>query len=239
MRTAVNVVVILLVALGLGLALRLMQPPSNHEAGEVAEGADDSGVLRPAPRAAADAANATGTSAEAAMAGESPEGEPAEGETWLTHFTLTERSGEEVASEDLRGQPYVVSFFFSTCPSVCVMQNQKIQQLQTEFAGQGVRFIAISVDPETDTPEQLTEYARRFKADEDQWLFLTGELNYIRRVAGEIYTLPADKKFHTEKLILVDPVGEIAGYYLWTEDRQFDQLKIDIRKMIDGGGEVG
>ena len=58
---------------------------------------------------------------------------PPGGAEWLTSFTLTERSGEQVSDDDLEGRPYVVSFFFSTCPSICVMQNQKIQQLQTEF----------------------------------------------------------------------------------------------------------
>jgi protein SCO1 len=157
---------------------------------------------------------------------------PPEDEEWLSRFELTERSGKTVSSEDLLGQPYIVSFFFSTCPSICVQQNQKLQELQTEFAGQGIRFVAISVDPETDTPERLQEYAARFGADQDQWLFMTGELNYIRRVGAEVFRQHADKQVHTERFILVDAEGQIEGFYNWPEKLQLEKLRAKIRELL-------
>jgi len=159
---------------------------------------------------------------------------PPEDEEWLSRFELIERSGDTVKSEQLLGQPYVVSFFFSTCPSICVQQNQKLKELQSEFNGEGVKFVAISVDPETDTPEVLREYAARFGADPDQWLFMTRDLTYIRRVGGEIFRQPVDKKFHTERFVLVDPEGKIEGFYSWPEKAQFNKLQDKIRDMMNG-----
>jgi len=113
-----------------------------------------------------------------------------------------------------------------------VSQNQKLKELQDEFEGQGVRFVAISVDPENDTPEVLREYAARFGADPDQWLFLTGELNYIRRIGAEIFQQPVNKQFHTERFVLVDPDGKIEGFYNWPEKRQLEALKESIESML-------
>ncbi|WP_164102949.1 SCO family protein [Candidatus Laterigemmans baculatus] len=237
MRTALNVVIILAVGLAIGLGMRFFQTPLPTSDQAVAEGEALERVVA-VDAAAFDTADGEATDGEATD-GDAPASasdSPATGESeWLTSFTLTERSGEQVSSESLQGQPYVASFFFSTCPSICVMQNQKIQQLQTEFEDQGVRFVGISVDPETDTPETLREYAKRFKADEDQWLFLTGDLTYIRRVGAEVFEVAAEEKFHTEKLILVDESGEISGYYSWREDREFEELKAEIRKMLARG----
>ena len=160
---------------------------------------------------------------------------PPDGEDWLSRFELTERSGKLIKSEELLGQPYVVSFFFSTCPSICVQQNQKLKELQDAFQGRGVKFVAISVDPETDTPERLREYAARFGADEDQWLFLTGDLKYIRRIGAEIFTQPIDKKFHTERFVLVDAEGKIEGTYSWPEEKLFEKLRSTIESMLAGG----
>jgi len=151
----------------------------------------------------------------------------------MSEFELTERSGKKVTSDELKGQPYVVSFFFSTCPSICIQQNQKVQELQTMFADQGVRFVSISVDPVTDNPEALREYAARFNADENQWLFMTGDLTYIRRVGAEVFRLAVDEKFHTEKFVLVGGDGAIIGYYSWPEKRQYEKLQADIRKLLD------
>ena len=147
---------------------------------------------------------------------------PPEDEAWLSRFELTERSGRLISSEELEGQPYIVSFFFTKCPSVCPRQNQKLKELQQQFKGKKVRFLSISVDPDNDTPEAMREYAARFGADKDQWLFLTGDLTYIRRIGAEIFQQPIDKGFHTEKFVLVDAEGTIEGFYSWPEKLQFE-----------------
>ncbi len=156
------------------------------------------------------------------------------GESWLSHFELIERSGETIRSEDLKGQPYVVGFFFTLCPSICVNQNAKVKELQEKFRGQPVRLLSISCDPDVDRPEVLREYAQRFEADPEQWLFLTGDLGYITRVAGEMYFLAASLRFHAEKFVLVDAEGNNVGYYTWNDPLQFQELERDIQKLLDG-----
>ncbi len=210
MRTAIHIALILMVGIGLGLAVRSVRRDAKPVE-PVAVFTNDQPVDPD-----------TVSEDEPSMA---PEG-------WMTDFELTERQGNTVSSDDLIGQPYVVSFFYSTCPSICVQQNQMVQELQKEFQGDGVRFVSISVDPETDTPEAMREYAARFGADPEKWLFMTGDLTYIRRVGAEVFRLAVDQKFHTEKFVLVDAKGAIVGYYSWPEPKQFQKLKADIRNMI-------
>lgn len=158
----------------------------------------------------------------------------ADNEEWLSGFELIERSGETVRSEDLKGQPYVVGFFFTLCPSICVNQNAKVQELQEKYRGQPLRLLSISCDPEVDRPNVLAEYAKRFDADPKQWLFLTGEMDYIARVAAEMYFLSAARRFHAEKFVLVDAQGNNVGFYNWSDPLQFKQLQDDIDKLLDG-----
>ncbi len=213
MRTITHIALILLVGVGLGLGIRVLRPQAAGPGPDEivytnSLPVDESKIENPDPS------------------------HPPEDAAWLSRFELIERSGKTIKSDDLLGQPYVVSFFFSTCPSICVQQNQKLKELQDAFAGQGVRFVAISVDPETDTPERLREYAARFGADDKQWLFMTGDLTYIRRIGAEIFQQPVDKKFHTERFVLVDPQGAIEGFYSWPEKTQFEKLQQAIEKMI-------
>ncbi len=159
-------------------------------------------------------------------------------EEWLTKFTLTERSGKRIGSEELKGQPYVAGFFFTSCPSICPRQNEKVRQLQEKFKGQAVRFVSISCDPEVDRPEVLAAYADRFKADENQWLFLTGDLPYIRRVGAEYFRIPIERYFHPEKFALIDADGNQFGYYSWNDANQWQALQADIEKLIAAGGSI-
>ena len=157
---------------------------------------------------------------------------------WLTSFTLTERSGKRMGSEELKGQPYVAGFFFSSCAGTCPRQNNKVKQLQEKFKGQPVRFVSISCDPEVDRPEVLSAYAERFSADENQWLFFTGDLSYIKRVGAEYFRIPIDRYFHPEKFALIDAEGNNFGYYSWDDANQWQALQVDIEKLVAAGGTI-
>lgn len=137
---------------------------------------------------------------------------------WLTEYTLTERSGREFASSELKGQVHVVNFFFASCPSYCRMQTMEVQKLAAEFGPQGVKFLSVTVDPERDTAAELARYADLFNADPNHWLFLTGDLLMLRRVGAEMYQLPVDKQMHTEHLVVVDRWGKIRGRIRWKDN---------------------
>lgn len=151
---------------------------------------------------------------------------------WLTGFTLTERSGREVQWEDLTGKVRVTNFFFSSCPATCLQQSQKVGELQQAFAGKDVVFLSITCDPDTDDPERLREYANKLGADPDQWLFLTGRLIYIRRVAAELFTVALDKQTHIERLIVTDKWGNQRDQFHWNKLDEITQLKQLVEKLL-------
>jgi protein SCO1 len=153
-------------------------------------------------------------------------------EDWLTEYELTERSGRKFGSHDLEGTIHVVSFFFASCPGSCTTQNQVFGGLEREFGKQGVKFVAITCDPEVDTPDVLRAYADQRRAPKDTWLFLTGELDYIRRVAAEIYGVALDRQVHVEKFLLVDESGKIRGQYAWADSKKLNELKADLRTLL-------
>lgn len=80
-------------------------------------------------------------------------------------------------SDVLKDKVVIVNTFFTTCTSVCPPMNrnmEKIQEALGERLGKEAFLVSISVDPETDTPPRLKEYASRFHA-RPGWLFLTGK----------------------------------------------------------------
>ena len=151
---------------------------------------------------------------------------------WMTGFTLTERSGKQVHWKDLQGKVTVTSFFFSSCPATCLQQNQKVREIQQAYRGKDVVFLSITCDPEIDTPERLREYADRLRADKAQWLFLTGDLPYIRRVAGELFGVPLDKQTHSELLIVGDKWGNLRDRQHWNKLDEVTKLKQRVDQLL-------
>ncbi len=110
----------------------------------------------------------------------------------LPQFSLTERNGRQVTLADLRGKVWIANFIYTHCTDTCPLQSARIARLQAELAGEAdLRLVSITVDPESDTPKILTEYATRFGADPDRWLFLTGGKKTIYALAMEGFRLSA------------------------------------------------
>ncbi|MFM7931411.1 MAG: SCO family protein [Pirellula sp.] len=152
---------------------------------------------------------------------------------WTRSFELTERSGQTVRSEDLLGQPYVVCFFFSTCPGTCKRQSGEMRLLQSKFKDKPIRLVSISVDPDVDTPEALRAYAEGFNADPKQWLFLTGDLEKIIKVGSEMFFLAGvEKRGHPDQFCLVNAQGELVGAYLWKDSTEREQLVKHIEELL-------
>jgi cytochrome oxidase Cu insertion factor (SCO1/SenC/PrrC family) len=152
---------------------------------------------------------------------------------WTRTFSLTERSGRMVKSDELLGEPYVACFFFSTCPGTCKRQSSEMRLLQSKFKDKPIKLVSFSVDPEVDTPEVLAEYANTFNADKDRWLFLTGSLDDIIKVGTEMFFLPGvERRGHPDRFCLVDAKGDLVGSYLWVEPEQRELLVAHIEELL-------
>lgn len=89
----------------------------------------------------------------------------------------------------VKGQTVVINFIFTTCTTICPPLGATFARVQKELGdkvGRDVRFISISVDPATDTPERLKAWGAKFHAG-DGWTFVTGnkpEVDELLRVLG-------------------------------------------------------
>jgi protein SCO1/2 len=172
-----------------------------------------------------------------------PRAEPPRKYMALPAFELTNHRGEPFGSEQLKGKVWVANFIFTSCPSVCPALMERMQQVQhrSRNAGAAVRLVTITVDPENDTPEKLAAYAKRFKASQYRWDFLTGELDAIDAAVVKGFKLAMGKDeandfqlFHSERFVLVDAEGTIRGYYEAT-DEGIDKLMRDITLVLNVG----
>jgi len=107
-------------------------------------------------------------------------------------FSLTERNGGRVSRENLLGTVWIADFIFTRCLATCPQQTATMAQLQNQLAFEpDLRLVSITVDPDFDTPEILRQYADRYHADPQRWLFLTGEERAIYVLAQEGFHLAA------------------------------------------------
>lgn len=146
-------------------------------------------------------------------------------------FTLTERSGKSVSLAGLRGAPWVANFVFTSCAGPCPRISSQMAHMQKADADlEDARFVSFTVDPETDTPAVLREYANKFGASPERWLFLTGGKQHLYSLIRDGFKLAVDDGHeespgsppsgiitHSTRFVLVDANARIRGYLDSTE----------------------
>lgn len=150
----------------------------------------------------------------------------------LKDFELVERSGEPFRSVELRGQVWVASYFFTTCPGACVQLNQRIRQLHNQDDLRDVTWVSITCDPETDSLDALRQYADHYQADPQRWLFCRGDLDDIKQIAFgmgvEVY-----RKSHKTFVVVVDKRGDVRGVYDAVGDkRDLERLQRRLKQLL-------
>ncbi|MBK1884324.1 SCO family protein [Luteolibacter pohnpeiensis] len=85
----------------------------------------------------------------------------------------TNQDGKAVKLSDLKGKVWLVAEFFAVCPHCMVRNGEELRSIYDEFKGNpDFQIACISVDPESDTPDRLKQYATALGADSKNWWFI-------------------------------------------------------------------
>jgi cytochrome oxidase Cu insertion factor (SCO1/SenC/PrrC family) len=109
----------------------------------------------------------------------------------IPDIELLDQNGKKIHfyTDLVKGHTVVINFIFTTCTTICPPLGATFARVQKELGdkvGRDVRFISISVDPATDTPERLKAWGAKFNAGEG-WTFVTGnkpDVDELLRVLG-------------------------------------------------------
>lgn len=166
----------------------------------------------------------------------------------VPEFSLTERNGKTVTLAELRGRVWIADFIYTSCTDTCPLQTAEMAKLQEQWGEQrDLKLVSFSVDPERDTPQTLTRYAERFKADADRWLFLTGDKEQISRLIQEGFRLSAtpalkntageDVILHSPRFVLVDRAAQIRAYYDSRDAEALRRMNKDLMSLLSNRKE--
>ena len=112
----------------------------------------------------------------------------------------------------IKGKTVAINFIFTTCTTICPPLTATFRRVQQDLATSApeAKLISISVDPATDTPQRLYDFAAKFKAGPG-WAFVTGDSADIASLLRALGAAVANKNDHTPMILIGN---DAAGY--WT-----------------------
>ncbi len=186
-------------------------------------------VVAVTPRGdAAETGHGAGTSLDSVV----PRGDPA------PPFALTDQDGNSLSLADLRGKAVLLDFIYTNCPGPCPILtglHVEVQRALAPSVRDRVRIVSVSLDPLTDTPTVLREYARKRGADTANWSFLTGEPAAIDAVLKDYGVgsarQPDGTIAHLVVTFLIDGEGRIVQRYIGLEGHDPKQVRADLERV--------
>ena len=115
---------------------------------------------------------------------------------FFPNVALQTHDGRSVRFYDdlVKGKKVIINFTFTSCTGTCPRTQANLARVQGmlgDRVGKDIFLVSITIDPETDTPERLAEYAKTFGA-RPGWTYATGtreDVDNIRRHLG-LYDSP-------------------------------------------------
>lgn len=101
--------------------------------------------------------------------------------------TWTTKNGTDMELKELRGDVLVMVMIYTSCQAACprlVADMRHIRERVDVKNKDRVKYVLVSIDPETDTPERLTAFAKENQMEDDQWVFLTSSDENTREFAA-------------------------------------------------------
>jgi protein SCO1/2 len=150
-------------------------------------------------------------------------------------FTLTDGiSGRSVSLASHRGQVVALTFLFTNCPDVCPLTASRFKAAQDALGDDARRvvFMAVSVDPDRDTPKAVQDFSSAHGL-RTNWYYLVGGLAQLAPVwaaYGIGVQTGSNRLTHNDAIYLID--GRGRERVLLHSDVLADDLVSDLRVVL-------
>jgi protein SCO1 len=148
----------------------------------------------------------------------------------------------------IKGQITVMGFIYTHCPDICPMTTHNMYLTQKELKKvdiNDVKFVALSFDPDRDSPEILKKFAEIRDLDLKSWTLLTGEKATVNDLLKrfDVKAIKTDESvdedgnseysmMHTDRISLIDKNGRLRKNYKGST-LNIEELVNDIKTLKD------
>jgi protein SCO1/2 len=126
----------------------------------------------------------------------------------LVDASLLDQDGHALrfATEAVGEHIVAINFVYTGCTTLCPLTSatfHKVQGLLKSKPNEDIRLISLSLDPATDTPDRLKDYAARHHAGPG-WLWLTGQRADVEAVLKGLGAYTPEFRDHPPQVLVGD-----------------------------------
>jgi protein SCO1/2 len=153
-------------------------------------------------------------------------------------FQLNDYRGTKVSLADLRGKVVILTFLYTHCPDECPLIAEHLRATADQLgdAMNQIAFVAVSVDPENDTPDAVQRFLEEHRLD-GRVRYLIGTREQLQPIWLAYFVAsqptPAENVplvTHSTRVIVIDKSGNQRANF--DSDLNPTDLVFDIRALL-------
>ncbi|MBU3698998.1 MAG: SCO family protein [Candidatus Kapabacteria bacterium] len=144
----------------------------------------------------------------------------------VSSFSGRDQDSAVFRADAMKGRPWIASFFFTRCQTVCPALNNVLAGISREFSSK-VSFVSLTSDPDNDLPSVMRAYGEQYGAKRSTWAFVTMPLDSMIRVSSSDLGLvsPSEPDLHSTRFVLIDSEMQVRGYYDSADPADVEKLR--------------
>ena len=157
----------------------------------------------------------------------------------VPEFKFLNQDSNYVTNKDFEGKIYVVDFFFTKCPSICVDLTRNMLRIHDEFKDDDrVALISHSIDYLNDSVSVLKAHAVDLGVEAPKWHFVECDRDQTYAFAKHYMNTAVENEDapggyeHSGYLVLTDTDGHLRSYADGTSPEKVDVLIEDIKILL-------
>lgn len=163
-------------------------------------------------------------------------------------FELIDQNGQPFSSEELEGKIWLANFVFTSCAAECPLLTQQMSLVRRNLGSRpDIAFVSFSVDPQTDTPQRLKDYAKLYGED-PSWTLLTGDIDKVTELVTKKFLVPLSKDesptaeagdrtiSHSDKMLIIDGKGVVRYFCNGLNQRTVESLTDVFQVLLQESG---
>ncbi len=96
----------------------------------------------------------------------------------------TNQHNETITLKDLKGDVLVMVMIYTSCQAACPRLVADMRNISQKVDNKEVKYVLVSIDPETDTPEKMKAFAIENQLGDDQWILLRSTADDTREFSN-------------------------------------------------------
>ncbi len=149
-----------------------------------------------------------------------------------------QQNGKSLQLKDLQGKVMVTAMIFTSCKTACprlTAEMRTISQKVGKVDPNKIRYVLISIDPETDTPSVMNSYLQANGFNGEEWLFIRSNEENTRTLANMMaikYKKITPMEFSHSNIISVYSKDGILAYQKEGLNNDVEQTVENIKQQI-------